>query len=159
VDIQQNFVGDNSTASNFFFQYPGFNGGNPYSSPVSIEALRASSTVNTGAGAKRQIDHMSNYLFDYGNVHFVFLDADPHLFDDILPGDATFQSPPTFPFPSYPFALRDWLINDLDSSNQTWKVVVYHQPAFSSRNPCLCWPQPIRTGRPPGWIRISPTPP
>jgi hypothetical protein len=137
VDIQQNFVGDNSTASNFFFQYPGFNGGNPYSSPVSVEALRASSTVNTGAGAKRQIDHMSNYSFDYGNVHFVFLDANPHLFDDILPGDATFQSPPTFPFPSYPSTLRDWLINDLDSSNQTWKVVVYHQPAFSSGNATL----------------------
>jgi len=137
VDIQQNFVGDNSTASNFFFQYPGFNGGNPYNSPVSVEALRASSTVNTGAGAKRQIDHMSNYSFDYGNVHFVFLDANPHLFDDILPGDATFQSPPTFPFPSYPSPLLDWLINDLDSSTQTWKVVVYHQPAFSSGNATL----------------------
>ena len=137
VDIQQRFVGDNSTASNFFFQYPGFNGGNPYSSPVSIEALRASTTVNTGTAAKRQIDHMSNYSFDYGNVHFVFLDANPHLFDNILPGDATFQSPPIFPFPSYPSILRDWLIHDLDSSNQTWKVVVYHQPAFSSGNATL----------------------
>ena len=137
VDIQQRFVGDNSTASSFFFQYPGFNGGNPYSSLVSIEALRASTTVNTGTAAKRQIDHMSNYSFDYGNVHFVFLDANPHLFDNILPGDATFQSPPTFPFPSYPSILSDWLIHDLDSSNQTWKVVVYHQPAFSSGNATL----------------------
>jgi hypothetical protein len=137
VDVQQRFVGDNSTASNFFFQYPGFNGGSPYSSPISVEALRASTTVNTGLAAKRQIDHMSNYSFDYGNVHFVFLDANPHLFDDILPGDATFQSAPTFPFPSYPSVLRDWLIHDLDSSNQTWKIVVYHQPAFSSGNATL----------------------
>jgi len=137
VDIQQLFVGDNSSASNFFFQYPGFNGGNPYSSPVSVEALRAATTVNTGLAAKRQIDHMSNYSFDYGNAHFVFLDANPHLFDNLLPGDATYQSVPTFPFPSYPSILRDWLIQDLDSSNQTWKVVVYHQPAFSSGNATL----------------------
>jgi uncharacterized repeat protein (TIGR01451 family) len=30
--------------------------------------------------------------------------------------------------------LRDWLINDLDNSSQTWKVVVFHQPIFSSGN-------------------------
>jgi hypothetical protein len=30
--------------------------------------------------------------------------------------------------------LREWLINDLDSSAQPWKVVVFHQPAFSSGN-------------------------
>jgi hypothetical protein len=65
LDIQQRFVRDNSTLSNFLFQYPGFNGGNPYSSPVSVEALPASTTVNTGVAAKRQIDHMSNYSFDY----------------------------------------------------------------------------------------------
>jgi uncharacterized repeat protein (TIGR01451 family) len=137
VDIQQRFVGDISTASNFLFQYPGFNGGNPYDSPTAIEALRASTSVNTGGGVKRQIDHMSNYSFDYGNAHFVFLDANPHLFDNVLPGDATYQSPPTFPFPAYPSTLRDWLIRDLDSSNETWKIVVYHQPAFSSGNATL----------------------
>jgi uncharacterized repeat protein (TIGR01451 family) len=137
VDIQQEFVGDNSTPSNFFFQYPGFNNGSPYSSPAAVDALRASTNVNTGAGAKRQIDHMSNYSFDYGNAHIVFLDANPHLFDNLLPGDATYQSPPTFPFPSYPSILRDWLIHDLDTSQQTWKFVVYHQPAFSSGNATL----------------------
>ena len=137
VDIQQRFVGDNSTPSNFFFQYPGFNGGNAYYSPAAVEALRASTAVNAGGGAKRQIDHMSNYSFDYGNAHFVFLDANPHLFDDLLPGGETYQSAPTFPFPPYPSPLREWLIRDLDSSKQTWKIVVYHQPAFSSGNATL----------------------
>ena len=32
----------------------------------------------------------------------------------------------------YPSALRQWVIDDLDSSKQLWKIVVYHQPAFSS---------------------------
>jgi hypothetical protein len=137
VDIQQLFAGDSSTPSNFFFQYPGFNAGAPYSSPTAVEALRASTTVDTGGGPKRQIDHMSNYSFDYGNAHFVFLDANPHLFDNLLPGDATYQSAPAFPFTPYPSTLRNWLIHDLDSSKQTWKVVVFHQPSFSSGNATL----------------------
>jgi len=137
VDIQNRFTGDLSTPANLYFQYKAFNGGNPASSPLAVEALRASTTVNSGQGAKRQIDHMSNYSFDYGNAHFVFLDANPHLFDNLLPGDATYQSAPGFPFPSYPSVLRDWLIHDLDTSNQTWKIVVYHQPAFSSGNATL----------------------
>lgn len=37
-------------------------------------------------------------------------------------------------FSPYPSILRKWLINDLDSSSQPWKIVVYHQPAFSSGN-------------------------
>jgi hypothetical protein len=35
-------------------------------------------------------------------------------------------------FSAYPSVLRNWLINDLDSSSQPWKIVVFHQPAFSS---------------------------
>ena len=137
VDIQYRWAGDTSTPSNFFFQYSGFNGGQTSDSPLAIEALRASTNVDTGAGSKRQIDRMSNYSFDYGNAHFVFLDANPHLFDDLLPGGNTYQSAATFPFPSYPSVLRDWLINDLDQSKQMWKIVVYHQPAFSSGNATL----------------------
>src|ERR1700704_3242957 len=57
TDIQYKFNGDTAAPSNFFFQ---FNGAS-YTSPLAIEALRASSTVNTGNGLKRQIDHMSNY--------------------------------------------------------------------------------------------------
>jgi hypothetical protein len=129
VDIQNHFVGDASTATNLFFSYNGAN----FTSPSAIEALRASTQVDSGKGARRQIDHMSNYSFDYGNAHFVFLDANPHLFDNLLPG-----GPPTtavsFPFPAYPTVLKNWLINDLDASSQTWKVVVFHQPIFSSGN-------------------------
>jgi hypothetical protein len=133
VDIQYHFTGDSSTASNFLFSYLG----NSYISPLAIEALRASTTVDTGQGAKRQIDHQSNYSFDYGNAHIVFLDANPHLFDNQLPGPATYQEPPSFPFTPYPSVLRDWLIHDLDSSDQTWKIVVFHQPSFSSGNATL----------------------
>src|SRR5579871_6622675 len=133
VDIQYHFTGDSSTATNFLFSYLG----NTYNSPLAIEALRASTTVNTGQGSKRQIDHQSNYAFDYGNAHVVFLDANPHLFDNQLPSPATFQAPPSFPFTPYPSVLRDWLIHDLDSSDQTWKIVVFHQPSFSSGNATL----------------------
>jgi hypothetical protein len=54
-----------------------------------------------------------------------------------LPGDATYASAPGFPFPHYPSVLGNWLIHDLDTSNQTWKFVIYHQPAFSSGNATL----------------------
>jgi hypothetical protein len=133
VDIQYHFTGNTSSASNFFFSY----NGNSYTSPLAIEALRASTNVNTGRGWKRQIDHQSNYSFDYGNAHFVFLDANPHLFDNQLPSPATYEAPPSFPFTDYPSVLRDWLVHDLDFSEQTWKVVVFHQPAFSSGNATL----------------------
>jgi uncharacterized repeat protein (TIGR01451 family) len=127
VDIQNRFDADASAPSNFLFSYNGVT----YTSPIATEALRASTEVDSGKGLKRQIDLMSNYSFDYGNSHFVFLDANPHLFDNQLPGGPP-SSPPTFPFPSYPSVLKNWLINDLDASSQTWKVVVFHQPIFSS---------------------------
>jgi hypothetical protein len=129
VDIQYHFVGDANAPTNFLFSFNGTN----YTSPAAIEALRASTEVDSGTGLKRQIDHMSNYSFDYGNAHFVFLDANPHLFDNLLPGGppGTAQA---FPFPPYPTPLRNWLIDDLDASAQTWKVVVFHQPTFSSGN-------------------------
>src|SRR5215831_2421090 len=129
VDIQYHLTGDVSAPTNFFFQFNGTN----YTSPSAIEALRASTAVDAGDGLKRQIDHMSNYSFDYGNAHFVFLDANPHVFDNLLPNGPP-NTAPAFPFPPYPSVLRDWLINDLDSSSQTWKVVVFHQPIFSSGN-------------------------
>ena len=129
VDIQSRFHGDLSAPTNFLFSYNGTN----YTSPGAIEALRASTAVDAGGGLKRQIDHMSNYSFDYGNAHFVFLDANPHVFDNQLPNGPP-ATAPAFPFPPYPSVLRDWLIDDLDASHQTWKVVVFHQPIFSSGN-------------------------
>ena len=126
-DIQYAWDVDTSTPSGFTFSYQGQN----YNSPAAIQALRNSTKVDTGKGASVQIDHQSNYSFDYGTAHVLFLDANPHLFNDNLPGGNAYNAaPPTFV--SYPTALGQWVINDLDSSTQPWKIVVYHQPAFSS---------------------------
>jgi hypothetical protein len=119
--------GDTVTNDGAFFSY----NGQTYTSPAAAEAYQASTLVDTGKGPKRQIDHQSNYSFDYGNAHFVFLDANPHVFDAKVDGAALFAAPPDT-FSAYPSILRKWLINDLDASDKTWKIVVYHQPAFSS---------------------------
>ena len=74
---------------------------------------------------------MTNYSFDNANTHFLFLDANPHIFDGMLPS-GNVATTPYIPFPAYPTGLGNWVINDLDSSKQTWKVVVFHQPSFSS---------------------------
>ena len=129
VDVQNIFNGDSSTPTGFYFKYNGVT----YNSPTAIEAFRASTAVDTGKGSKRQIDAMGNYSFDQGNAHFVFLDGNPHLFDALLSYTPTYQSAPTG-FPEYPSILRKWLINDLDSTKQTWKIVVFHHPSFSSGN-------------------------
>ncbi len=128
VDPQFSWNADAVTANGFLFSYKG----TTYTSPAAIEALRASTTVASGDGpAARQIDHMSNYSFDSGNAHFLFLDANPHLFNAVLDGASVSGAAPDT-FPSYPSVLRKWVIDDLDGSAQTWKVVVFHQPAFSS---------------------------
>jgi hypothetical protein len=129
VDPQFTYNGDTATKNGMFFSYKG----TPYPSPAAIAAYKASTLTNSGKGAKQQIDHESNYSFDYGSAHFVFLDANPHLFDGVLDGPAIFAAP-QLTFPAYPSVLRDWLIHDLDSSSQPWKFVVFHQPAFSSGN-------------------------
>jgi len=102
-----------------------------YTSPAALQAFRDSTKVDTGTGVKSQIDHQSNYSFDYGNAHFLYLDANPHLFNDNLPGSNAFNAAPPV-FTAYPSGLKEWIINDLDSSKQLWKIVVYHQPAFTS---------------------------
>ncbi len=132
VDAQYLFDGNTRTRNGFYFSYQG----TTYSSPAAIEAFRASTKVDTGDGRKRQIDHMANYSFDYGNAHFVFLDANPHLFDALVDYTAIYLEAPSN-FPDYPTILRNWLINDLDGSDKDWKIAVFHQPAFSSGNGTL----------------------
>ncbi len=56
---------------------------------------------------------MSNFSFDYGNVHVACLDANPHA----NPLDPT---------------LVQWLTNDLRNSKADWKIVSYHHPGFNS---------------------------
>ena len=126
-DIQNTWNVTTSIPNGFTFSYQGQN----YTSPAAIAALRNETKVDTGKGTSLQLDHQSNFSFDYGNAHILFLDANPHLFNGNLPGGNAFNTaPPTFV--AYPTALGQWVINDLDSSKQPWKIVVYHQPAFSS---------------------------
>jgi uncharacterized repeat protein (TIGR01451 family) len=129
VDTQFTWNGDTVTPNGMIFGFKG----KSYTSPAAIAAYRASTAVDSGHGPKQQIDHMHNYSFDSGSAHFVFLDANPHLFDGVLDGPAI-TAAPQLTFPPYPSVLRDWLIHDLDSSSQPWKFVVFHQPAFSSGN-------------------------
>src|SRR6266403_1484261 len=129
VDPQFTYNGDAMTPNGMFFGFKG----NSYSSTTAIAAYKASTLVDSGKGAKQQIDHESNYSFDYGSAHFVVLDANLQLFNGVLDGPAV-DAAPQLTFPAYPSVLRDWLIHDLDSSAQPWKFVVFHQPAFSSGN-------------------------
>ncbi|MCL2448760.1 MAG: metallophosphoesterase, partial [Polyangiaceae bacterium] len=117
VDPEWGWNGDTVSDNGFYFQY----NGQSYTSPAAIAAYRASTLVKTGRGpAERQIDHTANYSFDYGNAHFLYLDANPHLFNGR-------GSPP---FPPYPSILREWVIKDLDSSSQPWKIAVFHHAPF-----------------------------
>jgi uncharacterized repeat protein (TIGR01451 family) len=126
-DIGNTWNVTTSIPNGFFFSYLG----HTYTSALALAAFRSSTTVNSGRGPAAQIDHMSNYSFDYGNAHFLFLDANPHLFNGLLPGGTVDTTAPPH-FVAYPTALANWVINDLDSTKQLWKIVVYHQPAFSS---------------------------
>jgi 3',5'-cyclic AMP phosphodiesterase CpdA len=57
---------------------------------------------------------MSNFSFNYGNAHWLFLDSNPYV-------DYTDKT------------LTDWIKNDLASAqNATWRFVVFHHPGFNS---------------------------
>ena len=126
-DLQYQWNVNTSTPDNFTFSYQNQN----YNSPAAIAAFRKSTKVDTGKGASTQIDHQSNFSFDYGSAHVVYLDANPHLFNNNYPGGSPYNTPSST-FVAYPTALGQWLIQDLDSSSQPWKIVVYHQPGFTS---------------------------
>jgi Calcineurin-like phosphoesterase/Purple acid Phosphatase, N-terminal domain len=131
-DSQWVWNGNSATQNGWYLSY----NNQAYSSPSVFEALRDSTSVDTGKGTERQLDRMANYSFDYGSAHFLYLDANPHLFDALVDYSATYAGAPQA-FPDYPTQLRNWIIHDLDSSNRLWKIVVYHQPAFSSGNGTL----------------------
>lgn len=56
---------------------------------------------------------MANFSFDYGDTHWLFLDANVYM-------DWTDE------------ALRSWVRQDLSRSTRIWKFVVFHQPPFTS---------------------------
>jgi tetratricopeptide (TPR) repeat protein len=55
----------------------------------------------------------SYYSFDYGNAHFVVLDSASSKLDE---GSEQWK----------------WLVEDLDNSKATWKIVSFHHPPFTS---------------------------
>ncbi len=64
--------------------------------------------------AGKRYPAMANFSFDYGNAHWLVLDANPYM-------DWTDKE------------LRAWVEKDLHSADKcTWKFVCYHQPAFSA---------------------------
>jgi hypothetical protein len=64
---------------------------------------------NATAASEREL----YYSFDYGNVHFVMLN--PYV-------NMTVVGSPQY----------NWLVSDLAASDQFWKVVVFHVPAYAS---------------------------
>lgn len=64
--------------------------------------------------AGENFPRMSNFSYDYGNAHFVILDANLYV---------NWKDP----------VLRKWLEDDLKrASDATWKFVMFHQPPFNS---------------------------
>ena len=110
------FAGDEFSPTGFLWQY----NGKSYSSAAATAAFRSSTAVDTGKGVTPQIDHMSNYSFDYGNAHLLFLNSNPHLFNAQVDYSTPYSAPPVG-FTPYPSALREWIANDLDSSWQPWR--------------------------------------
>ena len=58
-----------------------------------------------------------NYTLDYGNVQFIIIDSDP------------FQNNETAVMAS----ITSWLSNAVAQSTQTWKIALFHHPAFTSQ--------------------------
>ena len=57
---------------------------------------------------------MANFSFNYGNAHWLFLDANPYV-------DFTSRE------------IKDWITKDLaDAKDATWRFVVFHHPGFNS---------------------------
>jgi hypothetical protein len=73
------------------------------------EALIKAFRKNTG----NRFPRMTNFSFDYGNVHITCLDANPY----VNPLDPT---------------IVQWLSNDINTSKATWKIVAFHHPGFNS---------------------------
>ena len=61
--------------------------------------------------AGRRFPQMANYSFDYGDVHFLCLDANLYI-------DTTNQE------------WQRWIADDLKNTDARWKFVIHHHPAF-----------------------------
>jgi acid phosphatase type 7 len=65
------------------------------------------------ANSSPRFPRMSNFSFDYGNVHIACIDANSY-------------ANPLDP------ALVQWLSDDIKRSRADWKIVAYHHPGFNS---------------------------
>ena len=89
---------------------PGKKEGAPAFPDVHIpDSLR--SAFSAGTGDRYPV--MANFSFDQGNVHWLFLDANPYV-------DWTDAG------------MREWVRRDLKGSKATWKFVLFHHPGFNS---------------------------
>jgi hypothetical protein len=92
-----------------FFPTPGNHDFGPTLTPyLSVHSLPGDSTPVTDLGRY--------YSYDWGNVHFVSLDAHASLNDAVNGSGLMLQ----------------WLDNDLRSTKQFWRVVYFHYPPFAA---------------------------
>lgn len=87
------------------------NPGSP-NTPVLIGSPKRQSAFMSEAGSKYPV--MANYSFDWGNSHWLILDANNYM---------NWADP----------SLRAWVEQDLKkAAKSTWRFVAYHQPGFNS---------------------------
>jgi hypothetical protein len=71
-------------------------------------------SLKLGAMMRQSWPQMANYSFDYGNAHWLVLDANEYV---------NWTDP----------VLRNWVARDLaGATHATWKFVMFHQPGFNS---------------------------
>ncbi len=89
----------------------------PLNGPTATTTIKATGNeakVKTfKANSSPRFPRMSNFSFDYGNVHIACIDANPY-------------ANPLDP------ALVQWLSEDIKRSKADWKIVAYHHPGFNS---------------------------
>ncbi|MEO6228650.1 MAG: metallophosphoesterase [Ferruginibacter sp.] len=113
---ERNFVKYPDALAYFFFWNQPLNGpaskeGGPVYPALNISDSARRSFLNT---AGNRFPTMTNFSFNYGNAHWLMLDADNYV--DWTNAD-----------------LLKWVKKDLaDASASTWKFVIYHHPGFSS---------------------------
>jgi 3',5'-cyclic AMP phosphodiesterase CpdA len=83
-------------------------GEGPWNTPLGKDASAAEGFRKM---AGPEYPAMCNYSFDYGDGHFLVLDANGYAAKDMN-------------------ALLPWIERDLGASNQRWKFVSFHHPAF-----------------------------
>ncbi len=100
----------------FYYWFQPLNGlsgpeGGPLVAPVVGPPANKSAFLEAAGPA---FPAMANFSFDYGNVHWTFLDANPTV-------DWTDSH------------LQEWVANDLKAAaNARWRFVNFHQPGFNS---------------------------